>query len=319
MFGFRYELHDPEFTKFLEITNGIFEMLASGSVVDVFPWLRFFPFKSIQRFKKNCKERNELVGKIYREHVQANRVHNPRDLTDMLLKAKEAEDEDSSIKGFLADQHLILTMAEIFIAGLETTASTLCWVLLYLIHNPTIQDKLHEELNQVIGPNRLPKLEDRKNLPQLEATVTEVLRLTSGPFAMHKTKVDTTLQGYYIPKDTTVMVNLWSLHHDPVMWEALNDFNPQRFLDENGKFVTPTADRFLPFSAGRRGCLGESLAKIEVFLVLSRLLHSFKFENPPGCDLPTLEPILGLTLMPQPFKTCAIKRHVPSNATNSGL
>ena len=96
------------------------------------------------------------------------------------MKAKkEAEDEDSSVKEFLTDGNLIMTMAEVFMAGLETTASTLCWALLYLIHNPEVQKMLHQELDQVVGPDRLPELEDKKNLPYLEATITETLRLSS--------------------------------------------------------------------------------------------------------------------------------------------
>ena len=314
VFGSRYELDDPEFTKFMEINDTILNMLAAGSVVDVFPWLRFIPFKSIQNLKEKCSARNEIISRIYRQHVDAWRVDNPQDLTDTLLKTKkQAEDEDSSIKGFLTDQHLIMTMGEVFIAGVETTASTLCWALLYLIHNPVVQQRLHQELDQVISPDRLPELEDKKNLPYLEATITETLRLSSiaALSVPHKTTVDTTLQGYSIPKGTTVLTkcNLWSLHHDPEIWDDPDAFRPERFLDEEGNFLPPKADRFLPFSAGRRVCLGESLARIELFLVLARLLHSFKFENPAGCNLPTLEPITGVVLMPRPFSVCAIDRH----------
>ncbi|KAJ7319209.1 hypothetical protein OS493_036372 [Desmophyllum pertusum] len=312
VFGSRYELDDPEFTKFLEITNGIAKMVGAGSVVDVFPWLSFIPFKSIQNLKEKCKERDELVGRIYREHVEANRVANPRDLTDALLKArKEAEEEDSSVKGFLTDRNLIMTMSEVFMAGMETTASTLCWALLHLIYNPGVQQMLHQELDLVIGPDRLPELGDKKNLPYLEATITETLRISSlVPLSVpHKTTVDTTLQGYHIPKGTTVIPNLWSHHHDPAIWDDPNNFRPERFLDEDGNFAPPRAERFLPFAAGRRACIGENLARTELFLVLARLLQNFKFENPPGCDLPTLEPITGIVLMPQAFNVCALKRH----------
>ncbi|KAJ7319208.1 hypothetical protein OS493_036371 [Desmophyllum pertusum] len=289
VFGSRYELDDPEFTKVIEITEGIVKMIASGSVVDAFPWLRFFPFKSVQNLKEKCNERDELVGRIYREHVEANRVENPQDLTDALLKAKkEAEDEDSSIKGFLTDQQLIMTMGEVFLGGSETTASSLCWALLYLIYNPEVQQKLHQELDQVIGPDRLPELRDNEKLPYVKATITETLRISSiAHLSPRKTTVDTTLQGYDIPKGTTVLVNLWSLHHDPAIWDEPDDFRPERFLDEDG----------------------EHLARIELFVAFSRLLHNFKFENPPGCDLPTLKPMTGVVLMPQPFSVCAFKRH----------
>ena len=312
VFGSRYELDDPEFTKFMEINDTIMAMLVVGNVVDLFPWLGFIPFKSIQNLKAKCAERNEIIGRIYRQHMEAWRVDNPKDLTDILLKTKkQAEDEDSSIKGFLTDQHIIMTMSELFLAGMETTASTLCWALMYLIHNPEVQQILHQELDQVIGPDRLPELEDKKNLPYMEATIAETLRLSSiGPLSVpHKTTVDTTLQGYSIPKGTTVLTNLWSLHHDPEIWDDPDAFRPQRFLDEGGNFVPSKADHFLPFSAGRRACLGESLARLELFLLLALLLHSFKFENPRGCDLPTLEPVVGLVLMPRPFKVCALKRH----------
>ena len=312
VFGSRYELDDPEFSKVIEITHEIFAMLGSGSIVDVFPWLNFFPFKSVQKYKKICEERDDLVGRIYREHLKANRVEDPRDLTDTLLKAKKkAEEEDSSVKEFFTDEHVILTMSEIFIAGLETTSSSICWLLLFLIHNPKIQDMLHQELDEVIGQNRLPELKDKKNLPRLEATIAETLRLSGGTFGFHKSVVDTTLQGYHIPKDSTVMVNLWSLHHDPDVWDIPNEFRPQRFLNEDGKFVLPNPDHLHPFSAGRRQCLGESLARTQLFIVLARLLHSFRFKNPPGCDLPSLEPITGVAVMPKPFKVCAFKRELP--------
>ena len=310
VFGSRYELDDPEFTKFMEINDTIVNTLASGSVVDVFPWLGFIPFKSIQNLKQKCTELNEIISRIYQQHMDACRLDNPQDLTDTLLKTKkQAEDEDSSIKEFLTDQHLIMTISEVFMAGMETTASTLCWALIYLIHNPDVQKRLHQELDQVIGHDRVPDLEDKKNLPYLEATITETLRLSSiGALSVpHKTTVDTTLQGYSIPKGTTVLTNLWSLHHDPEIWDDPGSFRPERFLDEEGSFVPPKADHFLPFSAGRRVCLGESLARIELFLVLARLLHSFKFENPPGCDLPTLEPVVGIVLTPRPFNVCAFR------------
>ena len=138
-------------------------------------------------------------------------------------------------------------------AGMETTASTLCWALLYLLHNPGVQQMLHQVLDQVIGPDGLPELEDKNDLSYLEAIITETLRITSlvSLSLPHKTKVDTTLQGYSIPKGTTVLTNLWSFHHDPDIWDNPDAFRPEQFLDEEGDFVPPDTDRFLSFSAGR--------------------------------------------------------------------
>ena len=313
VFGSRYELDDPEFTRIVELGSGLFHGLVNGFVVDVLPWLKFFPFKSIQTLKEISQDRDEIFGRIYREHVEADSLQNPRDLTDALLKArKEAEEEDPTLRGFVTDQHLIMMMYEMFPSGLMNIANTLCWALLYLIRNPDVQQMLHQELDQVIGPNRLPTLEDKKSLPFLEATITETLRISSTiPFSVpRKTTVDTTLQGYHIPEGTTVFANAWSVHHNPDTWEEPNDFRPQRFLDKDGKFVPPKADHFIPFGIGLRSCPGESLSTVVIYLVLARLMHSFKFENPPGCDLPTLEPgAYGLSYEPKPFKFCAAKRH----------
>lgn len=293
MFGSRYELDDPEFTRLAEIESEIFNMFTNGFLVDVFPWLKCFPFKSIQTLKELCEDRDKILGRIHREHVKANRVQNPEDLTDALLKAKkEAEEEDSTNEGLVTDQHIIMLMNEIFIASMVNIANTLSWALLYLIHNPSIQDLLHQELDQVVGPNRLPDIDDRNSLPYLEATINETMRIASvTPFSVpRKTTVDTTLQGFDIPKDTTVFTNLWSLHHDPDFWDASNDFRPQRFLDKDGKFIPPNAEHLLPFGVGLRDCIGESMTRVELYLVLARLLHSFKLENPQGNDLPSLEP-----------------------------
>ena len=313
MFGSRYELDDPELTRLAEIESGIFNLFTEGFLVDVLPWLKCFPFNSIQTLKELIEDRDKILGRIHREHVKANRVQNPRDLTDALLKAKkESEEEDSANEGMVTDQNVIMLMNEIFIASVVNIANTLSWALLYLIHNPRTQELLHQELDQVIGPNRLPDIDDRSSLPYLEATITEILRISSViPFSVpRKTTVDTTLQEYDIPKDTTVFTNLWSLHHDPDFWDAPNDFRPQRFLDKDGKFVPPNVDHFHPFGVGIRDCVGTFMTRVELYLVLARLLHSFKFENPQGYDLPSLEPAPpAFALGPKPFKFCAIKRH----------
>ena len=314
MFGSRYDLDDPEFARLAEAESSIFHTFVTGTLADVLPILKIFPFKSIMSHKGYCKDQDEIIGRIHREHVETNRVQNPRDLADALLKAKkEAEEEDPSNKGMVTDQHVTSLINDLHVASAVNTSNALSWALLYLIHYPSIQDMVHQELDQVVGPERLPHIKDKSRLPFLEATISETLRLaTVIPLSIpHKTTVDTTLQGYHIPKDSTVLPNLWSLHHDPDIWDAPNDFRPQRFLDKEGKFVPPNPEHFVPFGIGIRDCFGGALAMVELYLILARLLHTFKFESPPGCDLPSLKPIedVPFALEPQPFKLCAIKRH----------
>ena len=98
------------------------------------------------------------------------------------------------------------------------------------------------------------------------------------------------------------------MHHDPEQWKEPMKFNPERFLDENGNMVNSSSLSYLPFSAGRRVCLGEILAKAELFLFMARLFHTFRFESPPNRPLPPTEGNIGIVLQPLPFEVCVKKR-----------
>ena len=113
-----------------------------------------------------------------------------------------------------------------------------------------------------------------------------------------KALVDTTLNWYNIPKGTTLIVNLWAIHHDPKHWENLSQSDPERFLDKNGDVANPASSSYLPFSAGRRVCLGEMLAKADLFLFITQLWRKLKIKNPPDCSYPSLEGNSGLGLKP---------------------
>uniref|UniRef100_H3C0I2 Uncharacterized protein n=1 Tax=Tetraodon nigroviridis TaxID=99883 RepID=H3C0I2_TETNG len=175
---------------------------------------------------------------------------------------------------------------------------------------PQIQDQVQEELSKVVG-NRRVRVEDRKNLPFVDAVVHEVQRVGNiVPMAVpHKMARDVEFRGYFIKKGTTVFPLLSSVLYDENEWETPHTFNPSHFLDKDGNFVR--RDAFLPFSAGRRTCLGEGLAKMEVFLFFTSLLQRFRFTPPPGVteDELDLTPAVGFTLSPVPHQLCAIARH----------
>ena len=144
-----------------------------------------------------------------------------------------------------------------------------------------------------------------------DSTIAEALRLRPvTPLAVpHKALVDTTLNGYNIPKDTTLILNIWAMHHDPKHWRNPSQFDPNRFLDKNKNVLNLSTMSYLPFSAGRRVCLGELLAKVELFLFVAQLMHQFKIENPPGYPLPSLEGDIGMGLKPKPYKVCIKRRY----------
>ena len=219
----------------------------------------------------------------------------------------DAQEEDGKISKLLTEDHLVMIINDVFNAGIQSTTGTLLWLLAYMVNYPEIQARIHAEMEEVIGRDRKPCLDDRGNLPYLESTVAEILRIaTTTPLSIpHKSTRESTLGGYNIPKDTMMMTNLWAIHHDPEEWEKPDVFQPERFLDAKGKFSAsgPLGFRsYLPFSAGRRVCLGESLAKTDLFLVSARLLRQFTFECAPGKPLPDLEGHPGVVLVPKSYE-----------------
>ena len=195
--------------------------------------------------------------------------------------------------------------------GTETPSSVIIWILYYIIKYPDVQARLHRQLDDVIGnANRLPELSDKPNLPYLDAFITEVQRIVSEtPLAVpHSTTRDTSLAGFFIPRDMTVFVNLWAIHHDPDCWEDPFCFRPERFLDEHGRLQV---EGIMPFSAGKRSCPGEGFSRRAVFLYAARLLYKFRFECPQGETIPDeAESDYGIVLNCKPFKICAIARRM---------
>ncbi|XP_068449177.1 cytochrome P450 2J6-like [Clinocottus analis] len=228
----------------------------------------------------------------------------PRDYIDAFII--EMENHQGSDLGF-TEFNLALCSVDLFLAGTETTSTTLLWALVFLIKSPEIQEKVQAEIDEVIGQTRLPTMEDRPNMPYTDAVIHEIQRMGNiVPLnGLRIAAKDTTLGGYFIPKGTSLMPNLTSVLFDKTEWETPDTFNPGHFLDAEGKFVKREA--FLPFSAGKRVCLGEGLAKMELFLFLVGLLQRFSFSVPDGVELST-EGVVGVTHVPKPFKIHAKAR-----------
>uniref|UniRef100_A0A672IX60 Cytochrome P450, family 2, subfamily N, polypeptide 13 n=1 Tax=Salarias fasciatus TaxID=181472 RepID=A0A672IX60_SALFA len=239
-----------------------------------------------------------FIGEEVKRHKQDLDHNNPRDYIDAFI----IEMKNSDL-GF-SEANLTLCSLDLFLAGTETTATTLLWALVYLIRNPDVQVKVQEEIDRVIGQTRHPTMADRPNMPYTDAVIHEIQRIGNiVPLnGLREAAQDTTLGGYYIPKGTSLMPMLTSVLFDETQWETPDTFNPGHFLNAEGKFVKPEA--FLPFSAGKRVCLGESLAKMELFLFLVGLLQKFSFSVPDGVELST-EGISGATRVPHPFQVSA--------------
>lgn len=114
------------------------------------------------------------------------------------------------------------------------------------------------------------------------------------------------MNGYTIPSGTHVIPLLYAVHMDPELWDEPEVFRPSRFISEEGKVCKP--EFFIPFGVGRRMCLGDTLARMELFLFFSSMMHMFNLSLPEGAPLPSLQGNIGVTISPEPFKVCLLQR-----------
>ncbi|XP_027883527.1 cytochrome P450 2J2-like isoform X4 [Xiphophorus couchianus] len=306
VFGSRFEYNDKHYQTILKYFNDII-LLQGGLSVQIFnsmPGLMRWipgPHKKIFTLLQKLLDFVDIRIKEHRENLDP---ASPRDYIDaFLIEMGEKEDKDSGFDIL----NLCACTLDLFFAGTETTTTTLHWGLLYMIYYPDIQERVQAEIDAVIGPSRQPAVTDRENMPYTDAVIHEIQRkgnIIPLNVARMTTK-DTTLDKYSIPKGTLVMATLHSVLHDESMWETPHSFNPQHFLDQDGKFRKREA--FMPFSAGKRVCLGEQLARMELFLFFTSLLQRFKFSPPPG-EKPSLEYKLGATHYPKPYRLCVAQR-----------
>uniref|UniRef100_A0AAY5KRD5 Steroid 21-hydroxylase n=2 Tax=Esox lucius TaxID=8010 RepID=A0AAY5KRD5_ESOLU len=308
VFSSTYQPGDPELTSVMEYNDGIVQTIANGGLVDIYPWLRFFPNQTLTRLRDCINIRDTLLNKKLEEHKVSLSVGEPRDLLDALLQGQTGDKQTrgSGVRGQgsrleeegICEDHVLMTAAEAFGAGVETTSTTLLWVLAFLLHHPQVQGRVQRELDEVVGCGRSPNVSDRAHLPYLDSVINEVMRIrpVSPVLIPHIALTTSSIGGHSVRKGTRVLVNMWAIHHDPDHWDTPQDFRPERFLDNEGRRITPSC--FMPFGAGPRVCVGESLARLELFLFVSGLLQRFSFSPAPGVSLPDLQGRLGVVLQP---------------------
>ncbi|XP_012721842.2 cytochrome P450 2J6 [Fundulus heteroclitus] len=306
VFGRRFDYSDQDLRRMLRDLTDMAYLEGSiwALLYDAFPVLmRHLPGPHNGIFSSSRSLKASIRKEMERHKLDLD-PSNPRDYIDnFLIEEKHNRKQDM---GFV-EENLVLCCLDLFLAGSETTSKTLQWGLLYLIKYPHIQDKVQEEIDRAVGQNRPPTVADRSNMPYTDAVIHEIQRMGNiVPLnGLRMAARDTALGGYVIPKGATVMPNLTSVLFDKNEWETPDSFNPKHFLDDHGRFIKKEA--FLPFSAGKRACLGEGLAKMELFLFFVTLFQRFHFSTLDVAELRT-EGITGATRTPYPFKIFAKSR-----------
>ncbi|XP_063241155.1 methyl farnesoate epoxidase-like [Bacillus rossius redtenbacheri] len=301
--GRRFSYEDSQFQEILGYVYKSFRSDVPGGVlVNVFPFLRFV-IPRWSGYEEGMEYVHGLQGMLresIREHEKSFTEGYHRDFIDVYLE--EIRNKKNLPETTFTEEGLIVLCMDLFIAGSDTVSNTLEFCLLYMVLYPGVQLAVQREMEDVLGRSIMPSAGDRTRLPYTEAVLTEVMRInTIVPVPPpHRCMKKTELQGYTIPEDTMVFVNLWALLHDREHWGDPHVFRPERFLDAEGRFARD--DWCCVFSLGKRTCLGESLARNALFVVFTSLLQRFEFSLPAGDPAPSTKGRLGLTSTPEPFR-----------------
>ncbi|CAI9087632.1 OLC1v1021751C1 [Oldenlandia corymbosa var. corymbosa] len=274
----------------IRLSNRIIEMSSGFDLADLFPSKEFIKVISGSNFKlkKLFKNLDEILDEIIQEHrekkisgTNSNNIIPSReeDLVDVLLKINERGGLDfpittDSIKAIVVDM---------FIAGTETSATTIIWAMSEMMRNPRVMEKAQAEVRGLLQGKTRTRDEDLKALNYLKLVIKETLRLYPPvPLLLpRECREKCEIEGYEIPIGTKIIVNAWTINRDPEFWKDAETFEPERFLNNGIDIIGPNFE-YIPFGAGRRMCPGVSFAAPVVELALAQLLYHFDWKVPDG-------------------------------------
>ncbi|KAM7494937.1 hypothetical protein LguiB_029546 [Lonicera macranthoides] len=291
--------------------NGVF------NIGDWIPWLGFLDLQGyVKRMKGLSRKFEKFHNYVISDHKGNNNkrreLGEKEDMVDVLLKL--ANDPNLEVK--LTNDCVKGLIQNLLAGGTDTSATTVEWAILELLKHPNILKRATQELQNVIGNQRWVQEKDFSQLPYIESIIKETLRLhpltTLLPphFAIENCKID----GYDIPKGTTVFVNTWSIGRDPKCWDEPEEFKPERFLGENANIdITGRSFELLPFGSGRRRCPGYRLGLKVVRSTLANLLHGFvwKLPNDMKAEDICMEEFYGLTTHPRVSLSLILEPRLP--------
>ncbi|XP_030073183.1 cytochrome P450 2G1 isoform X2 [Microcaecilia unicolor] len=278
VFGNRFDYDDKEFHHLLRMINESFCLISSiwGQLYDIFPNIMKNLPGPHNRIRHCLEILEEYIRKKVKQNQQTLDPNSPRDFIDCFLIKIEQKENSSS---HFHMKNLIATVFALFFAATETMSTTLRYGFLILLKYPEIEERMHQEIDCVMGRQHSPCLEDRNRMPYANAVIHEIQRFSNIiPLNVpREVTKDTHFRGYMIPKGTRVIPLLHSVLRDPTQFSDPDNFNPGHFLDENGGFKKN--DAFMPFSAGKRICLGEGLARMELFMFFVSILQNFSLKS----------------------------------------
>ncbi|KAJ3533125.1 hypothetical protein NMY22_g7461 [Coprinellus aureogranulatus] len=305
----------------IDIAEGLIQRVGAVTVpgkylVGTFPFLRhipeWVPGAGFQREFRELKELNKEVVDTPFDDAKEKMANGQNGVYHSMARTFVEQQLDQGTSGSSND--ITETMAKnvcaiAYLAGSETSIASAMALICALANNPEVQKKAQAEIDVVIGPDRLPRVEDRPALPYVNAVVKELTRwFTPAPLGLlHSNSEDDEYDGYFIPKGTIVWANIWSIMHDPEVFERSFDFIPERFL-KDGKIGPAAIDpENTIFGFGRRICPGRHFADEVGFLFAASILATFDVSPPKDAQGKAIKIELvsretGAVAVPLPFE-----------------
>ncbi|KAF1748949.1 hypothetical protein GCK72_025416 [Caenorhabditis remanei] len=304
LFGYHYKHEDSEkFQNFVGIVDTHLRNVRNRAplLVAAFPWMKHLPIigelgyhflkRNIDTYHKFIQEEVTTQIKEYDEEVE------PENFVHAYMKQmKQAGNPNLDMTNLCA------SVLDFWVAGMETTSNSLRWHLAYMMKYPEIQDKVRKEIFDVVGTSRLPSMSDKPNMPYTQAVIHEVQRHSNmiPILGSHLNVEDTTVLGKKVPAGSFLIAQIWSVMKNDKVFEDGEKFNPDRYLLSDRKTFNKTVlERTIPFSVGKRNCVGEGLARMELFLIFSALIQKYEFVPASKVDL---TPVWGAVLTTNPYR-----------------
>jgi cytochrome P450 len=270
-----------------EAVTDMFQVL-ERRVNSLLPLPLTLPTPANRRFLRAKKTLDAVVGGV----IERKRRLGPEKENDLLSMLMQVRDQDTGES--LSDSQLHDSVMTMVIGGHETTANTLAWTWYLLTQNPEVEQRVFEELDEVLG-DRAPTLEDLGEMRYLNRVLDEVLRLYPPTWMLARRALrEDVISGYRIPAGSLVYFSPYMVHRHPAHWPEPERFDPERFLPEHNESRTRFA--YFPFGGGPRQCIGSSFAMMELQLILAVGLRRFRPRLAPGHQV---SPKLMITLRPR--------------------
>ncbi|RVE46694.1 hypothetical protein evm_008657 [Chilo suppressalis] len=265
----------------------------AGGWLNQAPWCRYL-FPELSGYSL-LRRMNQQISEIIEEAIRKHKIRAVEEQDFIYSFLQEVEGNKTSF----TEEQLKVICLDLLIAGSQTTSNVLEFAFLAVLRNGSLQEKLYNEISQVLGDD-VPCWADNHRLVYVSAFLLEVQRFyTIVPLAGPRRLLeDTVIDGYLIPKESTVLISVGDVHFDPKIWDDPDDFKPERFIDESG--ALKNSEHMYPFGLGRRRCPGDSLAKSFIFIVFVGILQKYRLECSNGV-LPSPEPVIGLISAPRPY------------------